>query len=460
MGPVWLGAACVGLGAGWLAAQWGLRQEAVPTSLEVEAPVMIAPSEAVSEINAEYEETMRSVMQYRMRVLKVLKFLEKDVFTLMQQLSYSMETVEASSIGVVESTEQSIQRAVRAETSSNQARDLIAESEASMQAFTESMSDIVSQAVKSEELIHRAADEASANRTHAEELMARIADVNEATTTIKAISRQTTMLALNASIEAQRAGEAGKGFGVVADEVRALSKRITGATELINNSLAAFEAGVARVGESSVEMGTISTALQGTIVEIRRATDTQDAHTRTIAKRSMEAAEAARQCAGLVEALNHDLSEDQDNANLSLCASSQLKCSAVHLTEQLMQMIQDLNSSDAKDRREDDRLELDLEVVVTREGKEMTSRVRDLSPHGARLRLLPAIESGHDVEIKFEGHGIATARVMWSSEDEMGVKFAEGVSVELARRVLSAHQEYRGLGGEYTDTATGEVELF
>lgn len=47
--------------------------------------------------------------------------------------------------------------------------------------------------------------------------------------TVSHISRQTHLLALNASIESARAGEAGRGFSVVADEIRLLSNQTSSA---------------------------------------------------------------------------------------------------------------------------------------------------------------------------------------------------------------------------------------
>ncbi|MGU3391203.1 methyl-accepting chemotaxis protein [Sphingomonas sp. M1A8_2b] len=77
-------------------------------------------------------------------------------------------------------------------------------------------------------------EEAETRRLAHESTLSELAKIVE---DIGAVTRQTSMLALNASIEAARAGERGKSFAVVANEVKLLSSRIRDATGTAANVL-------------------------------------------------------------------------------------------------------------------------------------------------------------------------------------------------------------------------------
>lgn len=59
--------------------------------------------------------------------------------------------------------------------------------------------------------------------------------IKEATNIITSIAEETTLLSLNASIEAARAGDAGKGFAVVADQIQRLATQSNEASGSIDN---------------------------------------------------------------------------------------------------------------------------------------------------------------------------------------------------------------------------------
>ena len=59
-------------------------------------------------------------------------------------------------------------------------------------------------------------------------------EINELTSIIKNVAKQTNILSINASIEAARAGEQGRGFAVVAEEIKKLSSETNNTSDKIS----------------------------------------------------------------------------------------------------------------------------------------------------------------------------------------------------------------------------------
>lgn len=93
----------------------------------------------------------------------------------------------------------------------------------------------IEQLRKVSELSEKAGNDVSATMTN---LLNQIEEANKILQMIAGITTQTTLLALNASIEAAHAGEAGKGFAVVADEIKNLASGTEQATHQIKTILA------------------------------------------------------------------------------------------------------------------------------------------------------------------------------------------------------------------------------
>ena len=77
-----------------------------------------------------------------------------------------------------------------------------------------------------------------------------VAKINELTSSIMAISSQTSLLSLNASIEAARAGEAGRGFAVVATEISNLASQTSQTADGINSIVSEVNQAVTSLEES------------------------------------------------------------------------------------------------------------------------------------------------------------------------------------------------------------------
>jgi methyl-accepting chemotaxis protein len=107
--------------------------------------------------------------------------------------------------------------------------------------FTHSARDIGSQVRDASKLADQAGEAAREASLNVDRLRESSAAIGNVVNLIAQIARQTTLLALNSTIEAARAGTAGRGFAVVATEVKALAVQTQNATEEISKKIDALQ---------------------------------------------------------------------------------------------------------------------------------------------------------------------------------------------------------------------------
>jgi methyl-accepting chemotaxis protein len=114
----------------------------------------------------------------------------------------------------------------------------------------------------------------------------RVGRIAATTRLIDELGRRTTMLALNASIEASRVGDHGEGFAGVAAEIAALAARARAATSDIAGIVAELEGGVAAIATVSQE------GIEAVEVGLRRQSEVDDA-LEVISRRVYDTTDAA-----------------------------------------------------------------------------------------------------------------------------------------------------------------------
>src|ERR1700761_6111516 len=105
--------------------------------------------------------------------------------------------------------------------------------------FTHSAEGIGSQVRDASKLADQASAAAREASLNVDRLRESSAPIGNVVNLIAQIAKQTTLLALNSTIEAARAGVAGRGFAVVASEVKALEVQTQDATEEIKKKIEA-----------------------------------------------------------------------------------------------------------------------------------------------------------------------------------------------------------------------------
>lgn len=222
---------------------------------------------------------------------EILELLELELGAMIRQLERAANSVA----GGAEATAATL-AAIRDRTDALTGRTNAAQSTASTFAhaadkFTQSAQGIGAQVRNAGKLADEASAAAQEARANVERLRESSAAIGNVVNLIAQIARQTTLLALNSTIEAARAGDAGRGFAVVATEVKALAVQTQGATEEITRKIDALQRDAAGSADAVHRISQAIEAIRPVFDTVNGAVAEQNATTSEVSGNAASASE-------------------------------------------------------------------------------------------------------------------------------------------------------------------------
>jgi len=318
----------------------------------------------------------------------ILDLLELELGGMIRQLERAAKAVESGADATAGTLSDIRQRADALSGRSSAAQGTAATFAHAAERVTQSAEGIGAQVRDAAGLADQASAAAQEARANVDRLRESSAAIGNVVNLISQIARQTTLLALNSTIEAARAGDAGRGFAVVATEVKALAVQTQNATEEITRKIEALQKDAAGSADAVHRIAQAIEAIRPVFANVNGAVAVQN---QTTGEMSDNAAQASQFIASVV-----DSAADIDGATKQAESYGERVANAGHAVTMYAQKLKArcavlLRQGNRAERDRDERLPCHLKIEVKTGGRTITAAVYEISAGGV---LIAGAEAG------------------------------------------------------------------
>ena len=299
--------------------------------------------------------------------------------------------------------------------------------------FTRSAQGIGAQVRDASRLADLATSAAGEARANVDRLRESSAAIGNVVNLIAQIARQTTLLALNSTIEAARAGDAGRGFAVVATEVKALAVQTQNATEEITRKIEALQRDAAgsadavhRISQAIDAIRPVFETVNGAVAEQNKTTGEMSDNAASASQFITSVGASAAEIDGAAKAAESH-GESMASAGKSVTAfAEKLKARSAVLFKQ----------KESEERRRHERLPCHLKIEIDSARSTSTFPVYEIARQGLLISgpnaaSLPLHQS---LQARLENVGAIRIRIVEQAKGGAQARF-DGLSAELIEKI-------------------------
>jgi methyl-accepting chemotaxis protein len=393
---------------------------------------------------------------------EILELLELELGAMIRQLERAANSVAGGAEATAATLSTIRQRTDALTGHTNAAQSTASTFSQAADKFTHSAQGIGSQVRDASKL----ADQASAAAQEASLIVDRLressAAIGNVVNLIAQIARQTTLLALNSTIEAARAGAAGRGFAVVASEVKALAVQTQHATEEITKKIDALQKDAAGSVDAVHRIAQAIEAIRPVFENVNGAVAEQN---ETTSHMSDNAASASHFIVSV-----GDSAAEIDSAAKEAEAHGERVANAGKAVTMFAQKLKSrcavlLNQDESRDRRKRERLPCNFKIEIQTSRGPVTAAVYEICMEGILIGGPDAERLPLNESLKATLESLGACRIRLSERSKAGAQARfetpdAALSEKIEDKLWSIHDENTEFVTRAMEAGTALTKIF